>query len=98
MKAILSVTQAVKTTITVLVITFIFLETVLRLYHFVNPLFVFPDNSDNRYRGKPYGDDYDHPQLKGLQRHRVSQREGQWNPPIRWYRRFLCVRYCPIQI
>jgi hypothetical protein len=59
MKAVPSVTQAVKTTITVIIITFIFLETVLRLYHFVNPLFVFPDNSDTRFRGKPYGDDYD---------------------------------------
>ena len=59
MKAVPSVMQAVKTTIAVIIITFIFLETVLRLYHSVNPLFVFPDNSDTRFRGKPYGDDYD---------------------------------------
>lgn len=59
MKALLPVARAIKTTISVLLITFILFEAVLRLYHFVNPLFVFPDNSDNRFRGKPYGDDYD---------------------------------------
>src|SRR5688572_31468823 len=59
MKALASVTEAVKTTIIVLIITFLLLETVLRLYHFVNPLFVFPDNSDARFRGKPYGNKYD---------------------------------------
>ena len=59
MKALLSVTRAIKTTIAVLIITFLLLEAALRLYHFVNPLFVFPDNSDNRFRGKPYGADYD---------------------------------------
>src|SRR5688572_28218956 len=59
MKALLPVALAIKTTISVLLITFILFEAVLRLYHFVNPLFVFPDNSDNRFRGKPYGDDYD---------------------------------------
>jgi hypothetical protein len=59
MKALLSVTRAIKATIVVLIITFLLLETVLRLYHVVNPLFVFPDNSDNRFRGQPYGADYD---------------------------------------
>jgi hypothetical protein len=33
-------------------------ESVLRIYQHVNPTFVFPDRSYNRFRGKPHGDDY----------------------------------------
>ena len=34
-------------------------ELLLRIYHAVNPVFVFTDTSYNRFRGKPYADDYD---------------------------------------
>lgn len=40
-------------------VTFVLLEMVFRLYHYINPVFIFPDNSDNRFRGKPFAPDYD---------------------------------------
>ena len=33
-------------------------EVVLRIYQYDNPLFLFPDRSYNRFRGKPFSDDY----------------------------------------
>lgn len=44
--------------ITILV-AFVSGESLLRIYHAVNPVFVFTDASYNRFRGKPYSDDYD---------------------------------------
>ena len=40
------------------ILTFALLEGSLRLYHYISPLFIFPDNSDNRFRGKPFDSDY----------------------------------------
>jgi lysophospholipase L1-like esterase len=34
-------------------------EVFLRIYQQINPTFVFPDRSYNRFRGKPFADDYD---------------------------------------
>jgi hypothetical protein len=31
----------------------------LRLYHYIFPVFIFPDNSDNRFRGKPFDADFE---------------------------------------
>lgn len=39
-------------------VAFLLGEVVLRIYQSVNPVFVFPDRSYNRFRGKPYADDY----------------------------------------
>ena len=46
-------------TIAVAMATFVLLEVSFRLYHYTNPVFVFPDNSDNRFRGKPFAPDFD---------------------------------------
>jgi len=40
------------------VCAFILGEILLRIYQQFNPTFVFPDRSYNRFRGKPYADDY----------------------------------------
>lgn len=40
-------------------ITLVAGELLFRIYHAVNPVFVFADTSYNRFRGKPYSDDYD---------------------------------------
>jgi hypothetical protein len=46
---------------------FILGEILLRIYQHFNPTFVFPDRSYNRFRGKPYADDYDfHLSSKGF--------------------------------
>jgi hypothetical protein len=45
-------------TIAVAMATFVLLEMSFRLYHYINPVFVFPDNSDNRFRGKPFAPDF----------------------------------------
>ena len=42
----------------VFMLTFALLEGSLRLYHCFSPVFVFPDNSDNRFRGKPFDSHY----------------------------------------
>ncbi|MDM8560188.1 SGNH/GDSL hydrolase family protein [Thiotrichales bacterium HSG14] len=34
-------------------------ETTFRLYHQVNPVFIFEHHDYNRFRGKPFADDYD---------------------------------------
>ncbi|MBD2310582.1 SGNH/GDSL hydrolase family protein [Desertifilum sp. FACHB-1129] len=43
----------------ILTISLIFTEVALRIYNKFNPSFVFYDASYNRYRGKPFADDYD---------------------------------------
>lgn len=42
----------------IIVITFLLAEVSLRVYHYFNPTFIFYSNSYNRYRGKPYANDY----------------------------------------
>ncbi len=42
----------------IIVITFLAAELSLRLYHYFNPVFVFPSSSYERYRGKPFSQDY----------------------------------------
>jgi hypothetical protein len=42
----------------IFILTFGLLECSLRLYHYFSPVFVFPDNSDNRFRGKPFDSHY----------------------------------------
>ena len=39
--------------IIIFLLTFALLEASLRLYHYFSPVFIFPDNSENRFRGKP---------------------------------------------
>jgi len=41
------------------VITFILTEITFRIYHRINPSFMFYDTSYNRWRGKPFAEDYD---------------------------------------
>ena len=59
MKTVGLIMRNIRTALVIVIITWVLLETALRIYHFVNPLFVFPDNSDIRFRGKPYAADYD---------------------------------------
>ena len=59
MKAVRWMLGYVKTTLLIVIITVLLLETALRVYHFVDPLFIFPDNSDLRFRGQPHAADYD---------------------------------------
>ena len=47
------------TTVVIVLITFVLLEGSLRLYHYLNPVFVFSDNSEYRFRGKPFAANYD---------------------------------------
>jgi len=42
----------------ILIITALVLEVTFRLYNKLNPTFIFPDNSYNRFRGKPFSNDY----------------------------------------
>lgn len=44
--------------ITILLISFILGEIVLRTYHYFNPAFIFHDDSYNQFRGKPFSDDW----------------------------------------
>ena len=44
----------IRDAIIILILTFASLEGSLRLYHYISPVFIFPDNSDNRFRGKPF--------------------------------------------
>ena len=41
------------------IITFILTEITFRIYHRINPSFMFYDTSYNRWRGKPFAEDYD---------------------------------------
>jgi lysophospholipase L1-like esterase len=38
----------------IFILTFALLEGSLRLYYYFSPVFIFPDNSENRFRGKPF--------------------------------------------
>jgi hypothetical protein len=42
----------------IIIISFFMLEVTLRISHYFNPSFIFYTNSYNRYRGKPYAQDY----------------------------------------
>ena len=42
-----------------LIITALLTEISFRIYHQVNPVFIFEHNDYNRFRGKPFADDYD---------------------------------------
>jgi hypothetical protein len=42
----------------IILISFFMGEITLRIYHYINPIFIFYSDSYNRYRGKPYADDY----------------------------------------
>lgn len=41
------------------IISLVLGELTLRIYHLFNPLFIFYDNSYDRFRGKPFADDWD---------------------------------------
>jgi hypothetical protein len=44
----------IRDTIIICMLTFALMEGSLRLYHYFSPVFIFPDNSENRFRGKPF--------------------------------------------
>ena len=48
----------IRDSIIIFILTFTLLEGSLRLYHYIYPSFIFPDNSDNRFRGKPFDSNY----------------------------------------
>jgi hypothetical protein len=58
MLVLVKVFRFVRDAVVIFVLTFALLEGSLRFYHYLSPVFVFPDNSDNRFRGKPFGSDY----------------------------------------
>lgn len=45
-------------TLLIIIITFLSAELSLRLYHYFNPVFIFPSNSYDRFRRKPFSQDY----------------------------------------
>jgi len=45
-------------TLLIMLMTFLSAELSLRVYHYFNPVFVFPSNSYERFRGKPFSQDY----------------------------------------
>lgn len=49
----------IRDAVVIIMLTFVLLEGSLRLYHYVFPSFIFPDNSDNRFRAKPFASDYE---------------------------------------
>ncbi|NJK37316.1 MAG: hypothetical protein HC835_10615 [Oscillatoriales cyanobacterium RM2_1_1] len=53
LKSILFQTLIITTT------TFVLAEITFRIYHRINPTFIFGDRSYNRWRGKPYGQDFE---------------------------------------
>jgi hypothetical protein len=48
----------VRDVVIIFMLTFVLLEGSFRLYHYMTPVFIFPDNSDNRFRGKPFDSDF----------------------------------------
>ena len=53
-----SIITSIRTVIIILLITFSLLELALRVYNYFNPLMIFYDNSYNRFRGKPFANDF----------------------------------------
>lgn len=53
------IVHATRSAIIILVISFLLGEFIFRVYNSFNPLFIFYDNSYNRFRGKPFADDWD---------------------------------------
>jgi hypothetical protein len=51
--------HATRSAIIILIIFFVLGEFALRIYNSFNPLFIFYDNSYNRFRGKPFANDWD---------------------------------------
>jgi hypothetical protein len=51
--------HATRSAIIILIIFFLLAEFTLRIYNSFNPLFIFYDTSYNRFRGKPFADDWD---------------------------------------
>ena len=48
----------IRDTVIIFMLTFALLEGFLRIYHYFSPVFIFPDNSENRFRGKPFDSNY----------------------------------------
>jgi len=53
-----SIAASIRSAIIILVITVALSEVVLRVYNVFNPLLIFYDNSYNRFRGKPFANDW----------------------------------------
>lgn len=51
--------SVIRQTLIIFLITFCLTEITFRLYHKINPYFMFHDTSYNRWRGKPHAEDYD---------------------------------------
>jgi SGNH hydrolase-like domain, acetyltransferase AlgX len=48
----------IRDSVIIFILTFALLEGSLRLYHYISPSFIFPDNSENRFRGKPFASNF----------------------------------------
>jgi len=70
------VLRSIRQTLLIILITFVLAEIAFRIYHYINPSFVFYDDSYNRFRGKPGAPDFDF-QLnsKGFKDLEYKQRE-----------------------
>ena len=55
----LKIAYSTLTIILILIISLLSGEITLRIYHFFTPLFIFYDDSYNRFRGKPFAYDWD---------------------------------------
>jgi lysophospholipase L1-like esterase len=54
-----AVLRSIRQTVLVVLITLVLAEVAFRIYHYINPSFVFYDDSYNRFRGKPGAPDFD---------------------------------------
>ena len=54
-----AVLRSIRQTFLVILITLVLAEITFRIYHHINPSFVFYEDSYNRFRGKPGAPDFD---------------------------------------
>lgn len=59
MQKLKNISSVLKQTIIITIITLGLSEVTLRVYNKINPVFIFYENSYNRFRGKPFAPDYD---------------------------------------
>ena len=59
--------RSIRQTLVIILTTLVLAEIAFRIYHYINPSFVFYDDSYNRFRGKPGAADFDfHLNSKGF--------------------------------
>jgi SGNH hydrolase-like domain, acetyltransferase AlgX len=54
-----AIVRSIRQTLLIVLITLVLAEITFRIYHYINPSFVFYDDSYNRFRGRPGAPDFD---------------------------------------